>query len=100
VIFFFAAAFIICLLLLISKPNNFKNIVFEFNHWGMTKRGTNTEFTRPWRGFEKLKETKSFIFLYISENDAHTIQKRMFSSTDEMNAFLKFADQNIWSNHG
>jgi len=98
VIFLFAGTFILCVLMMVIKPNNFKNIIYEFTHWGMFKKGKGIEYSRSWRDFIKLKETKSFIFLYTTENDAHVIQKRMFRDTDEMENFKKFADQNIWSN--
>ena len=62
------------------------------------KGGTGTQYSTPWRSFKKLSETKYFLLLYISENDAHIIQKRMFPTSAELETFKQFADQNIWSN--
>jgi hypothetical protein len=76
IIFFSIVIAIGAILLMILKPGNFKNITYTFTHWGMEKIGRGIDFTRSWNKFLKYKETKHFIFLFITENDAHIIQKR------------------------
>jgi YcxB-like protein len=100
VAFFYASLFLMSCLLILTKPSLVKNITFEFNHWGMIKNTRDNEYSTPWRGFIKFRETKRFFLLYVTENDAHIIQKRMFSDPGERENFRKFADQNIWSNDG
>ena len=84
---FCALFFILSFLMIIVKPNLFKNISYTFNNRGIIKKGKNLEFTRPWDKFIKWRETKSFILLYISENDAHIILKR--SITVEKSIVMK-----------
>ena len=75
--------------LIITRPNHFKNVTYTFTHWGMEKVGKDIEFSRPWSKFLKFKESKHFIFLFITNNDAHIIQKRMFKSNDEVQSFIQ-----------
>ena len=82
-------SFLVSGLLFISKPGLFKNVTYTFNHWGMEKRGNDFEFSRPWNKFLKYKETKNLILLYITESDAHVIQKKVFSNS-ELVYFLLF----------
>lgn len=98
ILFFYVGTFILSCLIMLIKPSLVRNITYEFNHWGMVKKGGGIEYSRPWRSFEKLRETKYILLLYISENDAHIIQKRMFPTHAELETFKEFADQNIWSN--
>lgn len=86
-LFLSVAMILAAILLIILRPNHFKNVTYLFTHWGMEKTGKGIEFSRPWRKFLKVRESRHFIFLYISENDAHVIQKRMFSSKEEIEEF-------------
>jgi len=98
ILFFYVGTFILSCLIMLIKPSLVRNITYEFNHWGMVKKGIGIDYSNPWRSFTKLRETKYFLLLYISENDAHIIQKRMFPTNAELETFKEFADQNIWSN--
>ena len=82
IVFYYSVTLIISLLLVKLKANHFRNITFTFNNWGMIKEGKGIEFTRQWERFVKWNETKSFILLYVSDNDAHIILKRAMSSGD------------------
>jgi YcxB-like protein len=79
----------------LTRPAIFKNNTYRFTHWGMIKTGKETVFERPWRGFLKFRETRSFFLLYISEKDAHPIQKRMFNDPAELVAFRIFLLQHL-----
>jgi YcxB-like protein len=82
--FFFVLTIIGAILLMTFRGNHFKDVTYTFTHWGMEKIGKGIEFSRPWSKFLRFKESRHFLFLYISENDAHIIQKRMFKSDDEI----------------
>ena len=84
---FFIFILVVNALVLLIKPDNFRNVVYQFTHWGMTRSAKGFDFSRPWRDFTKFKETPSFFFLYISANDAHIIQKRMFGNEIELEEF-------------
>ena len=79
-----------CLFFYRNKPVLFRNVTYRFTHWGMEKTGKGILLTRPWSGFTKFRETPSFLLLYVSENDAHVIQKTMFSDKAELEAFKAF----------
>jgi len=97
--FFYIGLFLLSCLVMLIRPSLVKNAAYEFNHWGMIKKTRDNEYSTPWRDFLKLRETNRFFLLYITENDAHIIQKRMFSDSSEQENFRRFADQNIWANH-
>ena len=78
---------LIAFLLMLLRPTHFKDVEFEFNNWGMVKKGKGFEFSRPWGGFTQFRETKSFIFLYITAYDAHIIKKSAFHSDTLLNDF-------------
>jgi hypothetical protein len=78
-----------------TKSILFKRMIYNFTHWGLVKSGNGLEFSRPWREFLKVKETKSFFLLYISKNDAHVIQKRMFRNREEIKDFNFFLENNL-----
>lgn len=95
ILFFCVFMFLGCLVLYKIKPQNFKGIVYEFNHWGMTKMVNGKEYTRPWRSFSHMRETKNFFLLYISKMDAHFIQKRLFENDEEIENFRVLLKENI-----
>jgi hypothetical protein len=90
VLFLFVFMTLGAILLRMLRPNHFKNVTYHFTHWGMEKIGKGIDFTRPWNKFLKYHESSHFIFLFISENDAHIIQKRMFADEEELESFKKF----------
>ncbi len=84
------------------KPHIIRGITYRFTHWGMERIGTKTEATIPWRDFQKLKETKSFILLYVKEtvkenkvDNIHVIQKRMFASPEAAREFQEFLNYRL-----
>jgi hypothetical protein len=88
-------AFLICLYIYKSKPYLFDNVSYDFTHWGVVRYGDRTEFSKPWRDITKFKETKAFFLLYIGNTDFHIIQKRMFTKSEELNAFRQLLRENI-----
>ena len=88
--FFIVSSSLIALLMMKIKPNNYKGITYTFTHWGMDKRGKEIEHSRQWSNFLSYHETKHFILLYITRNDAHVIQKRMFKDIEEQVRFIAF----------
>ena len=60
-----------------------------FNQWGMYKTIDKAEYSNPWKNFTRWEETRSFIFLYISENNAHVIPKRNLDK-EELDRFKRF----------
>jgi hypothetical protein len=72
-----------------SRPHLFKNVSYEFTHWGVTRHGEKTEFSKPRREITKIKETKAF-FLFYAGIDMHTIPKRVFGTQEELDEFRQF----------
>lgn len=83
------------ILLLLLKSNLFNNVTYYFTHWGMEKDGKGFSITMQWSKFLKFTESTHFIFLYISENDAHIVQKRMFNNKAELERFRQFILEQI-----
>jgi YcxB-like protein len=81
--FYLVGFFIILLLIRVLKPGHFKNTIYTFNHWGMHKKAGASEYTMPWKGFIKWNETKSFFFLYVTDNDAHIISKKVIKEPEQ-----------------
>lgn len=92
-LFFIVAGFILTVLLYFIRPDFFK-ATFLLNHWGMSKKTATAEYSRPWSGFIKWKETKSFFLLFIVEHDAHIITKKNINETD-IPDFRKFLGDRI-----
>ncbi|HTQ66474.1 MAG TPA: YcxB family protein [Puia sp.] len=84
---FFIFIVVVNALILLIKPDNFRNVVYQFTQWGMTRSAKGFDSSRPWGDFIKFRETASFFFLYISANDAHIIQKRMIGDEEEIEEF-------------
>jgi hypothetical protein len=97
VAFFFVFITLGVFLLIKFRANHFKNITYYFSHWGMEKTGNGMKFTTPWSKFIKFQESSNFIFLYITKNDAHIIQKRMFENNEEIQSFKQFISKHIIS---
>jgi len=61
VLFFFAGTFIICGLIKLLRPGIFKNMTYQFTHWGMYKKSDTIDHSIPWRNIIKVKETGEII---------------------------------------
>ena len=94
-LFLFVGTFIICVLIKLLKPGIFNNMTFQFTNWGLYKKSDTVDYSIPWRNIAKVKETKSFIYLYFSKDDAHVIQKKMFRHTDELQSFKSFMNAHV-----
>ncbi|MDP4263665.1 MAG: YcxB family protein [Bacteroidota bacterium] len=86
-LFFLVFGLLGSLLIYQLKPQFFKNLTYHFTHWGMAKAGKGLNMTTPWRYFIKWRETKSFLLLYVTLNDAHIIPKRAFKNEGELENF-------------
>ena len=87
--------FFICLYIYQNKGYLFKDISYDFTHWGITRHGEHTEFSKPWRDITRVKETKAFFLFYIGNKDFHIIQKRMLAGTEELIAFRQLIQEKI-----
>jgi YcxB-like protein len=94
-LFFFVFIFLAAVLMMKLKPDHFRNVTYRFTHWGMEKTGKGINLTKPWSEFIKFRETKNFILLYITNDDAHIIQKKMLNSNEELESFKQFISQHI-----
>ncbi|PWU04292.1 MAG: hypothetical protein C5B52_01660 [Bacteroidetes bacterium] len=98
--FFLSIGFLILLVLIsillkLFKPNHFRNVVYTFNPWGMKKSGKGFQYDTPWSKFIRSRESTHFIFLFISQNDAHVIQKKAFKDKSELNDFLAMVSEHL-----
>ncbi|MDO6435705.1 YcxB family protein [Flavitalea sp. BT771] len=94
-LFFFVFISLGVILLTVIRPGNYRDLTYRFTHWGMEKSGKNIDFTRPWSKFLRLRESKHFLFLYISENDAHFFHKKAFVNDQEIEDFKQFVSRQI-----
>ena len=94
-LFFFVFISLGMTLMFLIRPDNYRNLTYRFTHWGMEKSGKNIEFTRPWSKFFALRESKHFLYLYISENDAHFIHKKVFENEQEIEEFKAFVGRQL-----
>lgn len=60
-----------------------ENMVVETTQWGRTESA--------WGGMAGIRRSKRYIFLYISEHAAHVIPRKAFASSDEADAFYRYA---------
>jgi YcxB-like protein len=77
------------------KPSSVKKATYRFTAWGMEKTSVLGVFTRPWNQFLKFRESRHFLILYITENDGHVIQKRMFKNESEFEEFKQLVAANV-----
>jgi YcxB-like protein len=89
-VLFFVFTTLIVLILKIVRPNHFQNVTYYFDSWGVQKIGKGLELITAWKQFIQARESNSFIFLYVSELDAHIIQKRLFENENDLNDFREF----------
>jgi len=94
-LFFFVFISLGVILLRVIRPDNYRDLTYRFTHWGMEKSGKNINFSRQWSKFLRLRESKHFLFLYISENDAHFFHKKTFENDQETEDFKQFASRQI-----
>lgn len=94
-LFFFVFISLGVLLLTIIRPGNYRDLTYRFTHWGMKKSGKNIDVSIPWNKFLRLRESKHFLFLYISESDAHFFHKKTFESQLEIEDFKQFVSCQI-----
>jgi len=45
----------------------------------------------------KWKELKQFVFLYLTDNDGHAIQKKSFENDEQLAMFRQFISEHIHS---
>ena len=72
----------------------FKNVSYEFSHWGITRDGEGTVFAKPWRDITRYKESKRFFVIYAGL-DPHIIQKSMLGDVERINIFRSMLEENI-----
>jgi len=94
-IVFFAFILIISVLVYAARPYIYKNVRFQFNHWGVVKTSDRFEISKPWREFTQYAESKSFFILFISASGGHIIAKRAFHSDEEMEQFRNLLQANL-----
>ena len=52
----------------IFNSNFYRDVTYRFTRWGMEKAMKDRDVTRPWNKFLKIRETKHFFYLFISDN--------------------------------
>lgn len=67
-----------------NKSDIFKNVTYDFTHWGIIRNAVQSQFSKPWRDLTEVKESKEFFILYFSNTDYHLIQKRMIGDKKEV----------------
>jgi len=78
-----------------KRPDLFNNVLYQFSHWGITREGPNTNFSKPWREIDRFKESKQFFLIYVSKFDIHIIQKEMIGDTERINIFRSMLEENV-----
>ncbi len=87
--------FLLCLFIYLARPHLFRNVSYDFTHWGVTRNGKGTEFSKPWREFTGYRETNAFFLLYVGTTDFHFIQKRMLTGPEETDLFRDLLKEKI-----
>jgi hypothetical protein len=71
---------------------------YQFTHWGLEITTATNEDSIPWRQFQKMQETRSFIFLVIMRNKVNILipfQKRKFSGEADLAEFKEFITHHL-----
>ncbi|HTE12642.1 MAG TPA: YcxB family protein [Chitinophagaceae bacterium] len=89
-LFFIVFGILVCFFIYKTKPWLFRNVLYDFTHWGIVRHGEKTDFSKPWRDITRFKETKDFFIFYVGSVDLHVIQKRMFTDEGELKGFRLF----------
>ena len=92
--FVYVVGFLVAILLWKFKPAIF-NTTNKFTHWGMERTGEGFEISIPWNKFLRYKETKKYLLLFITKDDALVIQKKIFESTEQLEDFRKLISEKI-----
>ena len=94
IVYFIGLAILLCLVICLyiysTKQYLFRDVSYDFTHWGVVRNGFKTDFSKPWRDISKVKETGQYFFLFVGKIDFHIIQKRMINQNDltEFRIFL------------
>ena len=88
---------LITIIVMKLKPKLFTKTTLTFTHWGMEKTGEIINYSAPWSKFFKYKETKKYLFLYITDKESHGVQKRMFADNTQLENFKQFISERIHS---
>ncbi|WP_143774282.1 YcxB family protein [Niastella vici] len=78
-----------------KRPDLFNNVLYQFSHWGITREGPNTNFSKPWREIDRFRESKQFFLIYVSRFDVHIIQKKMIGDVERINIFRSMLEANV-----
>ena len=89
-ILFLVFTTLIVLILKLFRPNDFHNVSLYFNNSGVQKKGKGIDLITPWKKIIRTEESKNFIFLFVSDLDAHIIQKRFFENYSDLESFREF----------
>jgi len=84
-----------CFYFYAAKPYLFRNVTYQFTHWGMEKEGEMVHTSNAWREITKFKESKNYFFIYTGGIDVHFIQKRMFTDFLQVDQFRDMLKENI-----
>jgi len=93
--FFLVFSGLLCVYIYKTRPWLFKNVSYEYTHWGITGNGEKTEFSKPWREITGMKETKSYFIFYVGQRDLHFLQKKMFADAAELTDFRNFVNEKM-----
>jgi len=61
--------------------------VLEVTPDGLLERTDVNESLFRWPGFHKIRETRRYLYLYVTDVQVHLVPKRAFASPTEMRAF-------------
>jgi hypothetical protein len=92
---FFWLLLLRCLLYPLFFPRVFKEKIYEFSSWGVVVKTEGLERSKPWRNFQKIKETRSFFLISLSNTEYVLILKRLFKKKGEAEAFKTFVSSTI-----
>lgn len=67
----------------------------ELNEDNIISAGENSESNVKWSTVERYKETKDYIYIYISAVEAYIVPKRAFKDEKEKEEFIKILDKGI-----
>jgi len=87
----FAILFTITVVILVYARKN-KGVVgvhtLVLTPEGLVERTEYNEALIRWKGFYRIHETSTYLYLYVTESNQYQIPKRSFASTDEVKSFL------------
>ena len=95
-LFIIIGSAILTFLLMKLKPKLFSETKLTFTHWGMEKTSEVINYSAPWSKFSKYKETRKFLFLYISDKEYQVIKKEAFENETQLKLFKDFLAEKIY----